>query len=90
MAENFREMSVKEKVDYSVFSDAQISRDQIKDWLRKDIQGVYILLSEVLASAEVLEALTEVFWTRYVKFHEEKKAGKANHGNGKEDPDVHG
>lgn len=66
-------MSVSSQIDYAVFSNANLTKDQIKGWLQADIRGVYLLLAEMLGSVEVLDALSEVFFKRYVKFHEEKK-----------------
>lgn len=70
---NGQKMSAKEKLEFAVFHDADISKDQISTWLQNDIRGVYLLLSEVLASRECLDALVDVFYKRYLKFHEDKK-----------------
>lgn len=56
---------MKEKIDYMVMKDKTLTRDQIKEWLQKDIQGVYILLSEILRTNEVLDAMVNVFYERY-------------------------
>lgn len=64
--------SVDSKLQYAVFNNAELKKDDIKGWLKKDVYGVYLLLSEVLASNEVLDALTEVFWKRYQDFHAQK------------------
>lgn len=65
---------VKAKIDYAVFADASLSRDQIKEWLKKDIQGVYVLLSEMLYSEEVIDSLVNVFYKRYEAHHAAKAA----------------
>lgn len=70
--------SVDAKIQYSVFQDGQLSRDTIKGWLSKDIRGVYLLLSELLTSPEALDALTEVFYKRYLSFHEQKAKATDN------------
>lgn len=62
---------MKDKIDFEVFKNGSIERDQIKEWLKKDIQGVYILLSEMLYSPEVIDTLTEVFYQRYLKIHKQ-------------------
>lgn len=74
--------SPSEKVDFAVFTNARLERDNIKSWLKKDVHGVYLLLSEILSSNEVLEALTEVFWNRYLAFHEGKKSAPEIDFNG--------
>lgn len=66
--------SVRSQIDYTVFKDGTLTKDQIKGWLQTDIRGVYMLLAEMLASVEVMDALVEVFWKRYVTLHEAKKA----------------
>lgn len=65
--------SVDSKVQYSVFQNAALNRETIKEWLKKDVYGTYLLLAEVLASQECLEAITEVFWKRYQEFHKAKQ-----------------
>lgn len=62
------------KIQYAVFSDQNLTKAQIKDWLARDMRGVYLLLAELLASVEAQEALAEVFWKRYRKFHDERAA----------------
>lgn len=71
MAEGF---STSEKVDFTVFKDGTLSRETIRSWLSTDIRGVYMILAEVLAAEEVLDALTDVFYKRYKKLHEAKMA----------------
>lgn len=64
-------MFMKDKIDYEVFKNGSISKETIKEWLKKDIQGVYVLLSEMLYSPEVIDALVEVFYQRYLKMHKQ-------------------
>lgn len=61
------------KVDYAVKENANIGKEQIREWLVKDIRGVYILLAEILNSKEATDALVEVFWNRYKTMHEAKQ-----------------
>lgn len=63
------------KVDYAVKSDASISRDQIREWLVKDMRGVYLLLSELLNSPQCVDALTDIFYARYQDMHKSKSEG---------------
>lgn len=60
-------MSVKAKMEAEVFMGKELSREQIAEYLKKDIQGVYVLLSEILYTPEVLNAMTEVFYQRYLR-----------------------
>lgn len=61
--------SVKAKSDYAVFNNADIPKEQIKEWLVKDIKGVFILLSDLIQTPEAIDALTEVFYKRYCDLH---------------------
>jgi len=54
-------------MEAEVFMGKELSRDQIAEYLKKDIQGVYVLLSEILYTPEVLNAMTEVFYQRYLR-----------------------
>lgn len=63
------------KVDYAVKNDASISRDQIREWLVKDMRGVYLLLSELLNSSQCVDALTDIFYARYQDMHKIKSQG---------------
>lgn len=65
---------VKSKVDFAVFTDANISRQEISEWLVRDIKNTYFTLSEVLNSKECIEALTDVFYKRYCDMHAAKAA----------------
>lgn len=61
------------KVDQAAKENVSISRDMIREWLKKDIGGVYVLLAEMLNSSEVIDAVTDVFWSRYQRFKEESE-----------------
>lgn len=69
-----KEFSADEKLQYAVFQNGNLSRDQIKEWYKKDVAGIYVLIAEVLRSEEALDALVEVAWKRYQKYHAEKTA----------------
>lgn len=62
------------KVDYAVRENANLGKETIKEWLVKDIKGVYILLAEIINSKEAVDALVEVFWKRYQDMHAAKNA----------------
>lgn len=64
---------MKEKVDFAVLRDANIDRETIAKWLKRDIESVYILVSEIMQEGPVHEALIEVFWQRYLKLHAENQ-----------------
>lgn len=58
-----------QKAQYQVFKDGKITREQIGEWLQKDIQGIYVLLSEILGTPEILDVLVGVFYKRYTDIH---------------------
>lgn len=69
--------SIKEAIEQNAFAgDLTMTRDQIKAGLKKDVYGVYVVLAEMLASNEVLEAITEVFWKRLLELREQKEKDK--------------
>lgn len=72
MSKDF-EGSVKSKIDYAVFANGELSKEQIAEWLSKDIKGVYYLLAEILNSKEAIDALAEVFYQRYLAFQKAKE-----------------
>lgn len=62
------------KVEYAVKENAEITKEMLAGWLKKDVQGAFITLQEILASKECMDALTEVFWTKYKRMHEAKQS----------------
>lgn len=64
--------SVNQKIDYALFADADITRDRIKGWLKNDLRGVYLVIAEILASNDCVEALTDVMYKRYSDLHKAK------------------
>lgn len=67
-----------EGVDYAVFKNANISRDELQKWIARDITGAYMTLAEILRNQEVLDAITEVYWKRYQAFHAAKDKESAD------------
>lgn len=61
------------KVDYAILNDSNLSKEQVKDGLQKDIESVAVFVSNLLRSKECMDALTEVMWQRYQKYHEQRK-----------------
>lgn len=62
-------MGVTEVIDHAILKDKTLSRDTVKSWLKRDVQGIYILLSEILRSEEVMDAITKVFYSKYEEHH---------------------
>lgn len=67
-----KQKSLDQKIQESVFTDKAIDRDTLKKLLVQDMRGCLVFMNEVLGIPEAVEALTTVYYARYVKFHEEK------------------
>lgn len=73
-AKNGRIPSMDQKAQYAVFTNSALERSEIKEWLVSDMKRALVTVSEVLQSNDALEALTEVYWKRYCKYHESAQA----------------
>lgn len=62
-----------QKIQYNVLHEQNLNRDTIKEWLSRDIKGIYIILADILRQDEILEKLTDVYYDRYKAFHAQKK-----------------
>lgn len=51
-----------------------VSKESVKSYLKKDLTMIHVLLMEILSTEEVLDAITEVIYTRYEKIREAKDA----------------
>lgn len=60
-------------IEYSVLTNKQIPKAQIKEWLERDIKNVYILLAEILRTQELIDAFVNVYYKRYEELHKEKE-----------------
>lgn len=63
-------MKDQQRLDKVVFENPDITKEQISEWLRKDITHAYVIMSELLHNKDVFEALAEVFWKRYCSVHD--------------------
>lgn len=75
---------MKENIDKASMFSKTITRDQIKEWLVRDIKGVYVLLAEIINTDECQEALVEVFWQRYLRQQKEQEIQSAIKEEGKD------
>lgn len=79
-----KQASIKQVLSEGAFHGTNYSPDDIKNFLRRDIKGVYILLAEVLQSDEVIDALASVYYKRYqelmaqqpIEFNEPQENGR--------------
>lgn len=68
----FEKLSPDQAIQYAVQKDADLSKEQIREMLYKDLQGVYLVLADVLRSKECVDALTDVYYKRYTELHMSK------------------
>lgn len=76
--------SIDQRIQFNVLQNADLSRETIKQWLEKDIKGVYILLADILQSSEIMDAIVNVFYKRYQELHDSAKVSPELFTNGKE------
>jgi hypothetical protein len=62
---------MQEKIDHQVVHNKELTRAIIAEWLRKDIEGIYVLLAEFLREPEIFEKLLDVYWKRYEKLRDQ-------------------
>lgn len=69
MKNNGKVSSIKSRIDKTAMRglSLDLTREEIKADLQRDIRGVYVLLAEMLNTDEVLNAITDVFYERYVR-----------------------
>lgn len=70
-------MTNAEKISYAVLSNGTLTREQISEWIKKDLSGVYICIAEILNSPEIHEAFVEVMWQRYIRLQKGKEVTDA-------------
>lgn len=51
-----------------------ITRESTRQYLEKDLSSIYVLLSEILASKEIIDAITDVIYNRYEAMRKAKEA----------------
>lgn len=59
------------KIQYEVFKNGTLTKEQIAENLKKDIAGVVVTIHEILNSPVCMEALVDAFYTRYEDFHKQ-------------------
>lgn len=67
----------------AAFAGVKLSREEIFDLVKRDMRGIHVLLSEILASDVCINALTDVFYKRHVELHSAlEHARKEDESNG--------
>lgn len=64
------QLSPEQSLQSEAFAGRDVTREQIRDGLSRDLRGLFITLQEVLRSQECIEALTDVYYQRFLKLKE--------------------
>ena len=62
------------QADRAAMESAELSLEQVRSYLVRDIKGIYVLLADILNSDEVTDALAQAIYQRYEKHMQAKKA----------------
>lgn len=65
-------MDAKQKVDFAHLNGQPMTREQIQQWITRDLKQVTFFLIEVANSPIMIDALTDVLWARYQNMSVEK------------------
>lgn len=60
-------------LEKAAMQDQFATREKVREFLQKDVAGIYVLISEIMASKEIIDAITDVIYNRYLKIREEKE-----------------
>lgn len=69
---DFQNMSIKQKLELAAQQEQFVDEETVRGYLERDIQGQYVLLSEILASKEIIAAIAKVIYDRYDKIRQDK------------------
>lgn len=58
---------MQKQIDNSILDDQNVTREKLKTELMKELQLVHILVSELLTTTEVTDAIVDVFYKRYLE-----------------------
>lgn len=58
--------SIDQTVRQSIFDGQPVSREDIRNGLQRDLRGLHVTLTDVLRSKECIDALTDVYYQRYL------------------------
>lgn len=60
---------MQDKIVSSVLKNRDLTKDEVRAMVVRDLQSVHVVVTELLNSDSVLDAFTEVFWARYLQLH---------------------
>lgn len=62
--------SPEQSLQSHAFAGIEVTRDQIRNGLSRDLRSLFVVLQEVLRSTECIDALTDVYYARYQRLKE--------------------
>lgn len=65
--------SIVHEAERAAVQELALDINMIKTHLKRDIDGIYALLAEILSDPEMIDALAKVVYKRYQEFRESKK-----------------
>lgn len=68
--------STEEKAQFEVYRNGSLSRDTIAKWIRNDLGAIASFVHGVMTDEKIFGVLTDAYFERYKKLHEEKSNGK--------------
>lgn len=64
---------ISKEIESHVLHNANISRDELKERLLRELTSCIVFMRDVVSLPDTLDALTDVYYARYTKFHKEAK-----------------
>lgn len=71
---------INQVIQDTAFNGFDLDHNQIKEYLKRDIRGIYVLLADILNSPDVLDAMAAVMLTRYEALRAKEKEKEARDG----------
>lgn len=76
-AEKRKRMSPTQVLGEAEVRNTPVSRDTIREWFKRDLRGIHVLLAEILATDVAIDALVEVFYDRHMKYLRDQEEAAA-------------
>lgn len=61
--------STVEKAQFEVFTNGSLPRETLEKWIRNDLSAVASFADACLKEPEIMKAVVDVYYNRYVKLH---------------------
>lgn len=66
--------TISTQLNKAAFKGQEVTKESVVEYLTKDISGVYLLMTEIMNSKEIIEAIAQVIFDRYEKTRKAKEA----------------